>query len=55
MMNRGDTIAPRGGEFKETGLISFLNDCRNGARDDHDTKEVQVIVDMLDLVRQFRN
>lgn len=50
-----DAVELRNRGFKETDLISFLNNCKDVAKGDWDTKKAQVVVDMLDLVRQFRD
>ena len=52
--NAGDAVEPSSG-FKEMDLISFLNGCKDKPKGDYDTKEAQMIVDMLDRVRLFGN
>lgn len=52
--NAGDAVEPSSG-FKEMDLISFLNGCKDKPKGDYDTKEAQMIVDMLDRVRLFWN
>ena len=50
----GDTVELRSRGFREVDLISFLNGCKDMAKGDQGAKKAQVIVDTLDLVRQFR-